>query len=216
MPTLTGFAFGTSAPQANPNIPVFPDTSGNYTLPGALLQTFTVSGTYTPGAGITRVDVVVIGGGGSGSWGGGSGGGVRTYRSVPVSGPVTVTVGGAGTATTFGTLSAPGGISGESPWGARSPNPLASAGGGGANSGAQNGQAGITVNGTSYAGGGGGGGDNNIMNPVTASGGAGGGGAGRAYTGDPGGAGFGGGGGGGRGGGGGLGGSGRVMIYGVV
>lgn len=216
---------------------VAPSTA--YTVPGTLVQAFTASGTFTPPAGVTVVDVVVIGGGGNGGTGnygsgaalrlglGGTGGGVRVFRNVPVSGPVAVTVGGPVTASTFGALTAPGGSSAGIPgpstagWSVN-----ASASGGGAFG--QRGQDGPTVNGTHYAGGAGGAwADNNSPSnaKVSNGGGAGGGGQGAALgnigswfatAGAPG---TGGGGGGGANwystgdGGAAVGGSGRVMIF---
>lgn len=95
------------------------NASDSYTVPGALVQDFTASGTFTPPAGVSVVHVVVVGGGGKGGdcgrqagvlptqWvGGGGGGQVVVYRDVPVSGPVTVTVGGSGTASSFGGITA--------------------------------------------------------------------------------------------------------------
>jgi len=149
--------------------------SDTYTVPGTLLQTFTASGTFTPPAGITVVSVVVIGGGGTGTEGsmtghpGGSGGGVRVFHDVPVSGPVAVTVGGSRTASSFGTLTAPGGFTAalDPIRGSGSPNLVHTAdwmhrpseggpsgGGVGHN---RAGYPGVLVNGTRYAGGGGGG-----------------------------------------------------------
>lgn len=229
MPIFAGFAFGGSAAPVDHTIPAAPSTTGGYTITGTLLQTFTSSGTYTPGGGVTRVTVVVIGGGGNGgtnagvnSWpecgAGGGGGGVRVYRNVPVSGSVSVTVGGAATASSFGALSAPGGLSGDQNIPGRSLNFLTSHGGGWAKAG----QAGPVINGTAYAGGGGGGGIHpNLGGGYTLSPGAGGSGGGGGGGYDGGGAGTAGMGGGGGGTGhtsgsaGGAGGSGRVMIYSV-
>lgn len=63
-------------------------------------ETFTSDGTYTlPQAAISVVDVCVIGGGGGAlgqSGGGGGAGGIRQISSVPISGPVSVTVGAGG------------------------------------------------------------------------------------------------------------------------
>jgi hypothetical protein len=187
-------------------------TTNTYTIPGSLIQTFTTSGTYTPGVGVTAVDVVVIGGGGNGgsrtfvqadpiNGAGGTGGGVRVYRNVPVTEGVgvAVTIGGAGTASSFGALTAPGGKGGNYSWlghsgggSAPSPNgPDASSGGfyyyysntNGADY--WRGQPGVQINGTYYAGGGGGGGWSALDNNVTGSGGAGGGGlGGRRHTGN--------------------------------
>lgn len=226
MPTLTGFAFGGGSSPVDHTIPISPDTSGNYTVSGTLIQTFTASGTYTPGVGVSRVNVVVIGGGGNGGTNagtnhmpdcgaGGGGGAVRVYRNVPVSGTVSVTVGGATTASSFGSLSAPAGENGTSNTPGRSPNLIKGAGG----AWNLNGQAGPSVNGTAYAGGGAGGGQHpNFGGPgVTSSPGAGGGGSGGFEAGGAGTSGTGGGGGGAghAGGTGGAGGSGRVMIYSV-
>lgn len=123
MPTTGKMYFGSTL-IAEPGMqweydrPYPPDYGTDYTwtIPGTLQQTFTTSGTYTPAAGVSTVNVAVIGGGGNGatpggnnSGGGGAGGGVRVYRNVPVSGPVAVVVGGSGTGSSFGALTAPGG-----------------------------------------------------------------------------------------------------------
>jgi len=98
-------------------------------------QDFTTSGVWTPSPGTTWASVILVGGGGGGGGGGtgslsqigGGGGGGSGYLVMPVvsvSGAVTVTVGAAGTAgpagnpggtggaTSFGTLSADGGMGG--------------------------------------------------------------------------------------------------------
>lgn len=164
-------------------------TTNTYTVPGTLQQTFTASGTYTPAVGVSTVNVAIIGGGGTGGTlgsfnalcAGGSGGQVVVHRNVPVTGPVTVTIGGTNTASSFGTLSAAGGSVGLN--GASGGDDTRSAeawptswGGGTAYQ--KNGGAGVTINGTTYAGGGGGG-----NNGATSSGGSGGGGAGVYFLG---------------------------------
>ncbi len=197
-------------------------TSATWTIPGTLQATFTTSGTYTPAAGVSTVHVLVVGGGGNGGngadpgggGGGGTGGGVRVYRSVPVSGDVTVTIGGPGTASSFGALSSIGGSNGGTLFPGRFLT-LASGGVGKQSSGGSpsGGMSGYRVNGTDYAGGGGGGGSTS-----GAGGGSGGGGTGSssAALGTNGTNGLGGGGGGGGSTGnnaGRSGGSGRVMIW---
>jgi len=194
----------------------------SYTVPGTLVGNVTASGTWTPPPGVTLVGVVVIGGGGTGAAldysagirghfpGGGSGGGVRVYRGVPVSTPVAVTIGGAGTASAFGALTAPGGNVGAVNSSTPSPNLERGCGDSPLPAGYKDGP---TVNGTHYAGGGGRGSGLAEGNNSTP-GGAGGGGGGSYSTDIPPGAGTagtGGGGGGGRYGA--LGGSGRVMIF---
>lgn len=231
MPILAGFAFGgNSAPVVDHTIPVAPSSNGTYTVSGTLTDTFTTSGTYTPGAGVSKVNVVVIGGGGKGGSGtsngsgcGGAGGAVRVYNNVPVTGSVSVTVGGSETASSFGALSAPAGPSAAngSLWPGRSAglNYGASAGGGAGfhlsgagQGGGEAGQNGVTINGTVYAGGGGGG-----AYSSAGLGGSGGGGKARTYQGVAGTAGTNGLGGGGGGGGGNTagynGGTGRVMVF---
>lgn len=196
MPILAGFAFGGSGTPRDHTVPISPTSTGSYTLSGTLLQTFTTSGTYTPGVGVTSVDVVVVGGGGIGlatansNYGGGSGGGVRVYKGVPVSAPVSVTVGGSATASSFGTLSAPAGFSASSDpvWGSGSPNLIESSdlnfrpSTGGPSPWLSNlhrpGKNGVLVNGTYYAGGGGGGSVTTGSTGASVAGGQGGGGKG--------------------------------------
>lgn len=221
------------------NYNIAPDSSGNYTVPGTLVQTFTTSGTYTPGSGVTKVNVVVIGGGGNGNnggnfnfincggtrgGGGGAGGAVRVYLNVPVSSPVSVTIGGAGTQSSFGSLTAAGGQSASGVLPGISSNPLKSKGGAGGivTISETQGQSGPLINGTAYAGGGGGGNWSTSFG-YSQPGGAGGGGAGRgngnggygipAVSAAPGTAGTGGGGGGGSNTTAGSGATGRVMIF---
>lgn len=98
-------------------------------------QVFTTSGTFTPPAGVTSIDVLIVGGGGAGgnagSTGGGGGGGeVRweTGVSVTPSVPVTITVGSGGPAAS-GTAVGPSGS--QSAFGM-----LTAAGGGGGGAGA--------------------------------------------------------------------------------
>ena len=84
---------------------------------GAVVHQFTTVGshTFTPAfTGTVQVLVVAGGGGGAGSHGGGGGaGGVIFNRSVPVSSgtPISVTVGGAGAATGYGSFASNGGNS---------------------------------------------------------------------------------------------------------
>ena len=138
--------------------------SDAYTVPGTLIANMTTSGTFTPPAGVTLVSVVVVSGGGDGfgyvsgdaGSGGGGGGGVRVYRGVPVSGPVSVLVGGQATASAFGALTAPAGDSGRNLWPGRGWNWNGTSMGGAGRF--QPGTDGPQVNGTYYAGGGGGGG----------------------------------------------------------
>lgn len=63
-------------------------------------QTFNSDGTYTlPQAAVSSVDICVIAGGGGAmgqSGGGGGAGGIRQISSVPISGPVAITVGAGG------------------------------------------------------------------------------------------------------------------------
>lgn len=57
--------------------------------------------TFTPPAGVTHVEVLLVGGGGAGGYdaGGGGGGGAMVYHSaLPVSGAVTITIGAGGAA----------------------------------------------------------------------------------------------------------------------
>ena len=88
-----------------------------YTLTGALIATITASGTWTPPAGVSAVTVVVVGGGGSGQGGGNpdstwySGGEGGTGAEVVVAhldllDPVSVTIGGPNTASSFGSVTA--------------------------------------------------------------------------------------------------------------
>jgi len=179
-------------------------TANTTNISGYTVVTFTGAGscTWSTPAGISTVDVLIVGGGGGGGYntgGGGSGGGVDSATARAVSGTVNITVGAggaganasgstpsAGTLTSFGTFQVAGGNAGTN-------YPPASAPGGASVSGsgaggqsasttgvnAQNGFAGPTslISGTltNYAGGGGGGGWNS---PNAASGGLGGGGAG--------------------------------------
>ena len=169
--------------------------SDSYTIPGTIVGNFTTSGTFTPPPGVSVVHVVVVSGGGNGldlsntGYPGGSGGGVRVYRSVPVSGPVAVSVGGAATASSFGALTAPAGFTAtDYLLGAGSPNLIASgipgtrpsAGGPSPhwNDAHRPGGNGVQINGTYYAGGGGGGALNMGASGASVAGGQGGGGKG--------------------------------------
>ena len=92
------------------------------------MQVFTSSGTFTVPAGITKVKVTVVGGGGNGavgqftygqgSIGGGGGGGgaaIEVISGLTAGGTVSITVGGAGGTSSFGTFcSATGGSNGTS------------------------------------------------------------------------------------------------------
>ncbi|MBI3985063.1 MAG: DUF2341 domain-containing protein [Candidatus Levybacteria bacterium] len=118
-------------------------TSGGYTI-----HTFTSSGTFTPNASLTSVEVLVVGGGGGGGGrhgGGGGGGGVRTANLAVTATPYTVTVGAGGTAAPYG---GQGGNGGDSVL-----STITSTGGGGGG-GYNNGAA--TVNGNPGGSGGGG------------------------------------------------------------
>ncbi|MFB7890296.1 LamG domain-containing protein [Cellulosimicrobium cellulans] len=102
-------------------------------------QVFTASGTFTPPAGVTSVDVLVVGaGGGGGSAGsggaGGSGGQVRQATAVPVTPgtPIAVTVGLGGVGRTVATAPGAGATGGTSAFGTIE----AIGGGGGAGGGA--------------------------------------------------------------------------------
>lgn len=175
MPTTGKMYFGSTL-IAEPGMqweydrPYPPDygTYSTWTIPGTLQQTFTTSGTYTPAAGVSTVHVAVIGGGGNGAsggnpasqgqTGGGSGGTVRVYRNVPVTGPVAVTIGGSNTESSFGALTASGGASPtySGNYGrvaGRADAPRGVSDGGEFN---QDGDDGVQINGTYYAGGGGG------------------------------------------------------------
>ena len=179
-------------------------TASTTNISGYTVVTFTGSGScaWSAPAGISAVDVLIVGGGGGGGYntgGGGGGGGVDSVTARAVSGTVNITVGAggaganssgstpaSGTLTSFGTFQVAGGNAGTN-------YPPASAPGGASVSGsgaggqsasttgvnAQNGFDGPTslISGTltNYAGGGGGGGWNS---PNAASGGLGGGGAG--------------------------------------
>jgi hypothetical protein len=248
MPSTSGKIYYGAALVAEPGMqweydrpyPVDYGTTDTYTIPGSLIQTFTASGTFTPGTGVTAVDVVVIGGGGRGgnssyssgsppanyfAGGGGAGGDVRVYRNVPVSGDVAVLIGGSETASSFGALTSAAGGTGSTSVGGWNNNGKGVGYGGNIYYGsAYPGYAGTLVNGTRYAGGGGAGNPSGYWGVLA--GGAGGGGAGGGTTSNgsaavdalPGTNGYGGGGGGAStsnkspG----LGGSGRVMIYEVV
>lgn len=219
----------------------FPPDAGTYatwTIPGTLQQTFTTSGTYTPAVGVSTVHVMVLGGGGrggdantnnSGQYAcGGAGGEMRVYRSVPVSGPVSITVGGSQTSSSFGSLSASAGRSAVADAYAWVIPPSGwhrgDVGSGGHyypyGAYGRQGRAGCLVNG-SYYGGGGAGGYNGGSSTLNNTGGAGGGGIGGANATPPtsGTSGLGGGGGGGENWSNGTekiganGGSGRVMIW---
>ena len=216
--------------------------SDTYTVPGTLIANMTTSGTFTPPQGVTVVHVVVIGGGGNGAKGkdasnvtgcGGSGGGVRVFRGVPVSGPIAVSIGGQGTESSFGAVTAPGGMNAAgtndvlgAPGLSRNLMGLGNGGAGEVTHGGNSldyGQPGPAINGTRY-GGGGGGVEFGRGFGAPANGGAGGGGSGARYASggsilapESGTNGTGGGGGGANYGGTGstpgLGGSGRVMVY---
>lgn len=93
-----------------------------------VVRILTASETWTPPAGVTAVDVLIVAGGGGGGnhyggGGGGGAGGVRYVTNVAVSGPVTVTVGAGGIGATDLQM---GGDGGSSAFGA-----LTAIGGGG-------------------------------------------------------------------------------------
>ena len=96
-------------------------------LTGPSRQVFSSSGTFTVPAGVTSIDVLVIGGGGNGGnvanqggcesatgGGGGGGGAARSVISVTPGQTISVTVGGATGTSSFSTLSATGGGNGQS------------------------------------------------------------------------------------------------------
>ena len=101
--------------------------SFSITVLAPVTQSFTTSGTFSVPAGVTAVDVLVVGGGGgSRSDGGGAGAGGLIYRpgfSVTPGGTITVTVGCGGSAdnsgqdTVFSTLTAKGGGASNTPGG---------------------------------------------------------------------------------------------------
>lgn len=105
-----------------------PNTSGTVALTGnnqVQTQLFTAPGTWTNPGTVTQVRVTVVGGGG-GAFGGGGGAGGLAAAIVPVSAPVTVTVGaggaggtnpaGSGGTSSFGpAVSSTGGTGGTSP-----------------------------------------------------------------------------------------------------
>lgn len=112
-----------------------------------VVHTFTAGGTFTPPAGLTSVDVLVVGGGGGGgrgntgiSGGGGGGGGVVASNGVTVTPSVgiTVTVGGGGNGATVNL--AVGTNGGNSSFAAAAP--VTATGGGGGGGGDDNGVAG--------------------------------------------------------------------------
>lgn len=238
MPTTGKMYFGSTL-IAEPGMqweydrPYPPDygTYSTWTIPGTLQQTFTTSGTYTPAAGVSTVHVAVISGGspgdannGNSGGNGGAGGNVAIYRNVPVSGDVTVTIGGQSTTSSFGSLTALGKASLLPGFTYRNQAAVLAQGVGQGGLGssynssgypaAAVGVAGVLINGTRYVGGGGGGTYAATYPPGGAGGGGHGGAAfkGNATSGTNG---YGGGGGGAPGGSPGLGagGSGRVMIW---
>ena len=116
------------------------------TTGGNMVITFTSgSGTWTPPAGVSNVEALVVGGGGGGGLdggGGGGAGGVIHNTGINVSGPISVTVGGGGIGATrggvapsngtnsvFSSLTAIGGGLGGG-WGYGGPNTGGSGGGG--------------------------------------------------------------------------------------
>ena len=164
----------------------------SYTVPGALVQDFTASGTFTPPQGVSVVHVVVVGGGGNGTQGdggtssvatgasaGGAGGTVKVFRDVPVSGPVAVTVGGSETGSAFGGVTASGPIPASGAAVGLSYNCNAASHGG---AWGQDGRPGVEVNGTRYAGGGGGPRTSSGTGASPTAGGAGGGGNGGTWN----------------------------------
>lgn len=116
-----------------------------------VISVFEISGTFTPPAGVSQVEVLVVAGGGGGGGsnasnvgsGGGGGGGVLHELTYAVAGPVTVTVGNGGTGgvgtnrgtqggnSVFGGLTAIGGGGGGAPGGQVDGGSGGSGGGGG-------------------------------------------------------------------------------------
>lgn len=113
-----------------------PGTSGQYlqtagtaanpawaTIPHEIISTtqvFSTSGTFTVPTGIDKIRVLVVGGGGSGSYGGGGGGGaaIKTITGLTPGATITVTVGGTGGTSSFGSYaSATGGGNGANAYG---------------------------------------------------------------------------------------------------
>jgi hypothetical protein len=157
---------------------------------GYTIHTFRESGTFSPPAGVTEVEVLVVGGGGGGSGanpnqaaGGGGAGGVLYDGGYQVNAPVSVSIGAGGAGgpangpgiggegSVFGTLMAAGGGAGGSGGAA------GGAGGSGGGGGAMNNAAGAGGSGTSGQGNDGGSGlRGNVGGPA----GGGGGGAGAA------------------------------------
>lgn len=150
-----------------------------FSIGGAPASSFTVSGTFTPPAGVTSVWALIMAAGGGGAasvpgnnGGGGGAAGQAILARVTVSGPITVTIGAAGAAgtasgdggnggnTLFGGITAQGGPGGK----ANATGGLGAANGGtgpALNSGVNAGAGGLTMDSIpaglySYGGGGGG------------------------------------------------------------
>ena len=119
------------------------------TVGGDAVHTWNASGTFTPPAGVTSVQVLVVGGGGGGGFpidrtgGGGGAGGLISNAAFAVAGTITVTVGAGGTGGTsaagataggnsvFGSLTAVGGGRGGTGPGANGVYATAGGSGGG-------------------------------------------------------------------------------------
>ena len=141
--------------------PVYGSGGTVSTLGSYRVHVFNSSGTFVPPAGLTSVDVLVVGGGGGGGGtygGGGGGGGVRWVTGVTVSGSTSVTVGGGGSGgagvTSTNDTSGNATNGGNSTF--ASPSPIVATGGGYGQGGAQNTPDNLT-GGTGGSGGGGGG-----------------------------------------------------------
>ena len=209
MPTAAKLYFGSvfiGEEPGDPTIPIAQSPAGSYTVPGTLLNNYTASTTFTPPAGVTKVNVVILGGGGKGGDAynnsttpqnnhGGAGGEICVYIGVPVNGPVSVTVGGSATNSSFGSLIARAGRTvlnaGSGALNTTYPPPgwdvnMRGSGGVGQYNGSGatwsgNGYPGVLVNGVWYGGGGGGGYGGGQFTGY--SGGTGGGGSGAAHNG---------------------------------
>lgn len=99
-------------------------SSNSVTAQAQYSQTFTANGTWTRPAGVSTAEIILVGGGSggarfAGSGTGGNGGGVYWQTGVPVSGNLSITVGGGGAFQTEGTsTSVSGGTSATATGGA--------------------------------------------------------------------------------------------------